>query len=138
MTDLPNGPRPPRAASSQGRRAAHADDGLVENVRHFLTGFGAYAAHPSAFVLVAVYALIWWVASPDTFEWHAIATIVTLIIALLIQRSTHRDTQALHAKLDELLRSVPAARTELARLDDEEPEDIEAYRKKKLGEPPTT
>ena len=136
MTDRPDELGTRRAVPPKGRRVVHADDGLVENIRHFLTSFGAYAAHPSAFLLVAIYALVWWVANPATFEWHASATIRTLIIALLIQRSTHRDTQALHAKLDELLRSVPAARTELARVDDAEPEDIEQYRKKKLREPP--
>jgi low affinity Fe/Cu permease len=69
----------------------------------------------------------WLAYSPSTFEWHAVAT---LLIAHFIQRSGHRDTQALHAKLDELLRAHPAAKTELAKLDDEEPEDIEAFRKR--------
>jgi low affinity Fe/Cu permease len=35
------------------------------------------------------------------------------------QRAEHRDTQAPHAKLDELLRAEGHARSELARLDDE-------------------
>lgn len=123
-------------AVPKGRRDREGSEGFVESVRHVLTGFGGYAAHPAAFLLVAIYAFVWYLASPDTFEWHAIATIVTLLIALLIQRSTHRDTQALHAKLDELLRSVPAARAELARLDDEEPEDIEHHRRKEHRQPP--
>lgn len=103
--------------------------GPLDAARHFFTGFGALAAHPAAFALVPVYAVIWYYFSPQTFEWHSFATLTTLTIALLIQRSTHRDTQALHAKLDELLRTHPQARTELAHLDEAEPEEIEAYRK---------
>jgi len=47
---------------------------------------------------------------------------------LIIQRAEHRDTQAIHAKLDELLRAEGRARSELTLLDDEEPEVIEAHR----------
>jgi low affinity Fe/Cu permease len=45
-------------------------------------------------------------------------------MTLIIQRAEHRDTQALHAKLDELLRVEGRARSELTELDDEEPEVI--------------
>jgi len=48
----------------------------------------------------------------------------------------HRDTQAIHAKLDELLRSDPNAGTELARLDDEEPELFEEVRQQRAKAPP--
>lgn len=97
--------------------------------RQQFTRVGVYAAHPAAFALVVAYGLAWIVYSPSTFDWHAIATLVTLMIALLIQRTEHRDTQAIHAKLDELLRSDPGAKTELAALDEAEPEDIEKFRK---------
>jgi low affinity Fe/Cu permease len=49
-------------------------------------------------------------------------------MTLFIQRAEHRDTQAIHAKLDELLRAENRARDELTRLDDEEPEVIERHR----------
>lgn len=48
--------------------------------------------------------------------------------ALVIQRSEHRDTQAIQAKLDELLRVHNAARSDLTRLDEKEPEEIENER----------
>ena len=51
-----------------------------------------------------------------------------LFMTLLIQRAEHRDTQAIHAKLDELLRANHGARSELTRLDEEEPELIERHR----------
>jgi low affinity Fe/Cu permease len=49
-------------------------------------------------------------------------------MTLFIQRAEHRDTQAIHAKLDELLRVEGRARSELTQLDDEEPEVIEKHR----------
>ena len=52
----------------------------------------------------------------------------TWFMTLLIQRAEHRDTQAIHGKLDELLRAHNQAETAMAKLDDEEPEDIERLR----------
>jgi low affinity Fe/Cu permease len=63
-------------------------------------------------------------------DWHGIASLATLFMTLFIQRSEHRDTQAIHAKLDELLRVNGDARNQLTRLDDREPEQVEAFRNK--------
>ena len=68
--------------------------------------------------------------SPETFGWAAIATLATWLMTLFINRTEHRDTQALHAKLDELLRTHKEARTDLAMLDDQDVEDIEEHRKR--------
>jgi len=49
-------------------------------------------------------------------------------MTLFIQRADRRDALARHAKLDELLRVDHAARSELTRLDEEEPETILRHR----------
>jgi low affinity Fe/Cu permease len=49
-------------------------------------------------------------------------------MTLIIQRAEHRDTQAIHAKLDELLRADANSRAELSLLDQQEPEVVEEYR----------
>jgi low affinity Fe/Cu permease len=49
-------------------------------------------------------------------------------MTLFIQRAEHCDTQAIHAKLDELLRAEGKARDELTMVDQHEPEEIEAHR----------
>lgn len=49
-------------------------------------------------------------------------------MTLFIQRTNRRDSLAMHAKLDELLRVDQQARTELVRLDEQEPEAIERHR----------
>ena len=97
-------------------------------IRNWLTGLGVFTAHPVAFAVVPLYAMLWFVFQRDTLDWHAIATLATWFMTLLIQRAEHRDTQAIHAKLDELLRVHSEARNELMRLDQKEPEDIEQHR----------
>jgi low affinity Fe/Cu permease len=93
-----------------------------------LTRLGVCSSHPFAFVAVFAYVVAWLFLSPSTFDWHALATIATWLMTLIIQRAEHRDTQAIHAKLDELLRVDGNARNELTRLDEQEPEDIEEHR----------
>jgi low affinity Fe/Cu permease len=56
--------------------------------------------------------------------------LATWLMTLFINRTEHRDTQALHAKLDELLRAHGEARTDLASLNDQDVEDIEEHRKR--------
>ena len=56
------------------------------------------------------------------------ATLIVWFMTLLIQRAEHRDTQALQAKLDELLHAHGRADNAMTRIDDKEPEDIERHR----------
>ena len=51
-----------------------------------------------------------------------------------LPRAEHRDTQALQAKLDELLRVNDAARNSLTSLDRKEPEEIETQRAREEGQ----
>jgi low affinity Fe/Cu permease len=96
--------------------------------RHWTTHAGQAAGHPAAFLVVIVYALLWLIFSPATFEWNAVATLAVFVMTLFIQRANRRDNLALHAKLDELLRVDGDARTELTQLDEQEPETIERHR----------
>ena len=95
---------------------------------HFLTRLGVYTASPLAFLVLIVYAALWYVFKPETFEWHAVATLATWGMTLVIQRAEHRDTQAIHAKLDEILHALGDARNEITRMDEKEPEEIERRR----------
>ncbi len=96
-------------------------------IRQVLTRLGTATASPVAFVVVVVYLVIWITVSPHTFDFHALATMAVWFMTLFIQRAEHRDTQALHAKLDELIRVSSVSNT-LTKIDDEEPEDIEKLR----------
>jgi low affinity Fe/Cu permease len=96
--------------------------------RQALTFLGTLAASPWAFITVAVYALLWLIFDPRSLNWHGIATLATWCMTLFIQRGEHRDTQAIHAKLDELLKALPQASQSLTRIDEEQPEEIERHR----------
>jgi low affinity Fe/Cu permease len=96
--------------------------------RHWTTTLGQAAAHAAAFAVVLLYALAWLAFDRQTFDFNAIATLIVWIMTLFIQRSSHRDTLAIHAKLDELIRADENARSELTRLDEKEPELIAKHR----------
>ena len=56
------------------------------------------------------------------------ATLIVWFMTLLIQRAEHRDTQALQAKMDELLHAHGRADNAMTRIDEKEPEEMERYR----------
>lgn len=99
-------------------------------IRKFLTFLGTAMAHPAAFIVVALFGVGWLLFDRASFNWHGAVTLVTLVMTLFIQRAEHRDTQAIHAKLDAILRADDTAEDKLTKLDDQEPEEIEAYRRK--------
>ncbi|MFC0686362.1 low affinity iron permease family protein [Novosphingobium clariflavum] len=98
--------------------------------RTALTRIGVLMARPAAFLILALYTITWAICEPKTLDWHGYATLATWMMTLFIQRAEHRDTQAIHAKLDELLRHDPRARTSLEHEDEEEPEVIERHRRR--------
>jgi low affinity Fe/Cu permease len=89
---------------------------------------------PTTFVLVLASTIVWLLLGPFLHfsnGWllvpSALASIVALILVVLLQQSQNRDTRALQLKLDEVIRSVDQARTELVGLEarpDEELEEI--------------
>jgi low affinity Fe/Cu permease len=89
-------------------------------------GYSYYSA--VAFVLVGAYGLLWFVFDPGTLGWSGVAVLATWFMTLVIQRAEHRDTQAIHAKLDELLHAQDNARNELTKIDKKDAEEIERHR----------
>jgi len=110
------------------------DPSLKHQVSSLLTTAGSWLASPWAVAAVGVYVLFWLVFDRSSLNWHGIATIVTLLMTLSIQRVEHRDTQAIHAKLDELLRVHGNARNHLMNIDEKEPEEVERERKRDHAE----
>ena len=100
----------------------------MQAFRELLTRLGVMAAHPGAFGVLIVYAMLWFIFDRDSLDWHASTTLIVWFMTLLIQRAEHRDTQALQAKLDELLHAQRGADNALTRIDEKEPEDIERHR----------
>jgi low affinity Fe/Cu permease len=90
---------------------------------------------PAAFAAACGLVVLWLVTGPvfnysDTWQLviNTGTTIVTFLMIFLVQHTQNRDARALHLKLDELLRSVAAARNRLIDLEnctDEEIDQIE-------------
>src|ERR1051325_5569751 len=82
---------------------------------------------------IAVAIVVLWAGSGPVFGWsdtwqlviNTGTTIVTFLMVFLIQSTQSRDTQALHLKLDELIRVDNAARSSLLNLEDMSEADIE-------------
>jgi low affinity Fe/Cu permease len=98
------------------------------------TRLGALTGHPAAFLIVIGYGLLWFTFGRTSFDWVAVATLAIWCMTLFIQRADRRDTLAVHAKPDELLKVTREARTDLAQIDEEEPEDIEKVRDREKHE----
>jgi len=100
-------------------------------IGHALTRLGEWAAHPGAFGLVLVYVAAWLILDHKSLDWHAVTELIVLCMTLFIVRSEHRDFQALHAKLDEVLHGEGRATKWLTQIDHREPEEVEEHREKR-------
>jgi low affinity Fe/Cu permease len=83
-----------------------------------------------------VIVLLWGISGPffgwsDTWQLviNTGTTIVTFLMVFLIQSTQTRDTQALHLKLDELIRVNRSARNSLLDLEEMSEEEIEQVKK---------
>src|SRR3954454_12751528 len=103
-----------------------------KKARAWLTDIGVLTARSAAFVIFTLYAVAW-IAVGNGLEWHSLATLATWAMTLVIQRAEHRDTQAIHAKLDELLKATHRANNDIMRIDDEDAEEVEQDRKRVRG-----
>ncbi|WP_027577093.1 low affinity iron permease family protein [Bradyrhizobium sp. WSM1743] len=101
----------------------------LKQVRGWLTNIGVLVARPAAFVVFMVYGALW-ISFGNGLEWHSLATLATWGMTLLIQRAENRDTQAIHAKLDELLKVHGEARNSLMTVDEKDAEEVERERAK--------
>lgn len=97
----------------------------------FAKAIAHIAGRPSAFFLAAFVIVMWAVTGPifkfsDTWQLviNTATTIVTFLMVFLIQNTQNRDSQALHMKLDELIRAVSGARNCLIDLDELTDEEL--------------
>lgn len=124
--------------SSQYDNPPHKDE-ISTLSQRVLGGFDQFATHvtkwagsPAAFSLAFALVLVW-ALSGHLFHysetWQLVintgTTIVTFLMVFLIQRSQNKDCQAVHVKLDELLRSIKDARNEMIDAEDLSAKDLE-------------
>jgi hypothetical protein len=53
--------------------------------KHWTTHVGQAAGHPAAFLVVLVYAALWFTFSRVTFDWNAVATLAVFAMTRFIQ-----------------------------------------------------
>ena len=105
--------------------------GMLKAFRTFAHNVAHATGSPIAFVCAVVIILAWAVTGPifhfsDT--WQLIintgTTIITFLMVFLIQNTQNRDSQVVQLKLDELIRAVESARTELVDMEDLSDEEL--------------
>ena len=115
--------------------AMSAPNRLHSAFQHFAVRSAELVGSWPAF-MVAVAVIVVWALTGHLFHYsdtwqlwiNTGTTIVTFLMVFLIQYTQNRDAKAMHLKLDELLRSIKGARTEminLKNLSDEELEKLE-------------
>ena len=103
------------------------------------TQFSRWASHVTgralAFNIALIVILVWVISGPifqfsDTWQLiiNTATTIVTFLMVFLIQHTQNRDTQAMHIKLDELIRSIDSARKEFLSLEELEDEEFKQFK----------
>src|SRR5688572_24184057 len=102
--------------------------------------------HASSFALACLVIVIWGATGPflgysDTWQLviNTSTTIVTFLMVFLIQNTQNRDSEALHLKIDELLRALDAADTRLVDLEERSEQELARLREhyKALAANPT-
>ena len=91
-------------------------------------------AHPVAFI-VAILSVVAWAATGPALHysenWQLVintsTTILTFLMVFLLQNMQNRDSRAMQVKLDELLRAMKGARTELVDLENVTEAELTRY-----------
>jgi len=113
---------------------------MIKGFHHVFTQFAKWTAHmagqPWAFVLATLMIVIWAVTGPmfqfsETWQLvvNTATTIITFLMVFLIQNTQNRDTGAMQAKLDELIRAIEGAHNALLDLEELDEEEIEHIRR---------
>jgi low affinity Fe/Cu permease len=101
----------------------------------FAGRIAAFAGQPLSFILALACILVWGATGPlfgFSEGWQLVintgTTIVTFLMVFLVQNSQNRDSAAIQAKLDELIRAVEQARNEFIGIEHMTDAEIEAIR----------
>ena len=113
---------------------------MREAFHRFALRAAGIVGSPAAF-LGAILLIVFWAMTGPLFHfsdtWQLVVntgtTIVTFLIVFLIQNTQNRDSEAMHVKMDELIRALEGAHNallDLEELEDSELDDVrERYRK---------
>ena len=105
---------------------------MRESFRKFANRVSAIVGSAWVFLLALTIVAVWGITGPvfgfsDTWQLviNTGTTIITFLMVFLIQNTQNRDAKAIHLKLDELIRAMAKARTELVDLEELSEADLE-------------
>ncbi|CAN5277288.1 low affinity iron permease family protein [soil metagenome] len=109
--------------------------------RSFFTPFARATSrasgHPIAFMSALALIVVWGALGPVfhyTDTWQLVintgTTIITFLMVFLIQNTQNRDSEAMHLKLDELIRATGQAEDSLMNLEELEDDELKEIHQK--------
>jgi low affinity Fe/Cu permease len=103
----------------------------------FAKGASHFCGRPRVFAMAVGIIAVWIITGPlfgfsDTWQLviNTGTTIITFLMVFLIQNTQNRDTEAIHLKLDELIRATEGAHNVLLDLEELEVESLDAFKTK--------
>lgn len=109
---------------------------LSRRFSHFADRMALAGGHPLAFILALASVAVWGLTGPFfaySENWRLVintgTTIVTFLMVFLIQNSQNRDTGAIQAKLDALIRTSSAQNAFIG-IEHRSEEEVEEFRRK--------
>jgi low affinity Fe/Cu permease len=99
-----------------------------------------WCGHQSTFLLALSVIAAWILTGPifgfsDTWQLviNTGTTIITFLMVFLIQNTQNRDTEALHIKLDELIRATEGAHNALLDLEELTQDELDVFRQRYMA-----
>ena len=105
--------------------------------KRFATAASRATGKPITFVLAALIVVVWGVSGPifhysDTWQLviNTGTTIITFLMVFLIQNTQNRDSEAMHIKLDEMIRALEGAHNAMLDLEELEDDQLDEVRRR--------
>jgi len=117
------------------RRIANMGVSTRSTFARFASATARLAGRPITFAMAVALVLGWAITGPifdfsNTWQLviNTFTTILTFLMVFLIQNTQNRDAEAMHIKLDELIRAVKGAQNTLLDLEDLDEKELDRIR----------
>lgn len=126
---------PQDRVARKGNTGGSLTERLDERFAHLASRVADAAGTPWATLAILSLIVIWLILGPflgfsETWQlWaNTVTTLITVVMVFVIQNTMNRDSEAMHIKLDELIRSSRQAQNELIGIEHEGKEALDRAR----------
>lgn len=116
-------------------RRSHSAGAMNDSFARFARWTSRTVGHTFAFVVAALVVAVWAGTGPyfhfsDTWQLviNTGTTVVTFLMVFVIQHTQNRDSEAMHVKLDEIIRALRGAHNDLIDIEDLTEEELDQLR----------